>query len=321
MYYLYVVGFVSTQIPVVFAGTLGYFLGIKRAWHRCFTFSIRMFDRCLLKWEKLTPYPEIAVPHILMLNHLTLFDSLLYHFTPTHCLKFVGVTKSSAAYVPFVGTMFYILDFIFVDKKRKDSRLRCRKEIIAHIVEKKHGVVIFPEGVRNYASRTFAKKEIEFRHGIFEIAVAENIPIVVAYHRLDRRIDDMACTVNQSKTCFVQISPTVFNDNRRLSQQQQQQTTMPDTGSQTSVVMCDNREARVQHLHDQVYEEFARLEAAVQGKIDAEDEREELEIEKQSVVMFDLDPFYFSMLQIPAPFVVVVVVVSVFVVVVLTRKH
>lgn len=158
------------------------FLGGRRAFWvlapRYIRLSAWLFgiDRRLEGWEELPEeIREGRRPAIFVGNHSSLLDPpLLISTLPTHP---VFIAKRELAYVPFLGWVIWLADFIFVDRGRGARALAAVKRAARRIREGQ-SVVVFPEGTR---SRDGAL--LPFKKGSFVMAMEAQVPVVpVAIH-------------------------------------------------------------------------------------------------------------------------------------------
>jgi hypothetical protein len=104
--------------------------------------------------------------------------------------------------------------------------------------------IIFPQGTRE-PTKTFASGGVLLKRGSIEVAVANNIPVVIGYHNLHHRICDKTHTLHRERRVYAITSGVIClsEDERALPLEQ-----------------------RVGVLHNRIYDEFRRLEKIVCGQ-------------------------------------------------------
>ncbi|UZR95561.1 lysophospholipid acyltransferase family protein [Chondrinema litorale] len=110
-------------------------------------------------------------PYIFCANHNSYLDIPVVGFSAPRFVVFVG--KSSLTKIPLFGYMFKRLHIPVNRRSIKDSYRSF--EDAKKAVEKKHSLLIFPEGGINDQNIPDLKK---FKDGAFRIAIEKQIPIV-----------------------------------------------------------------------------------------------------------------------------------------------
>lgn len=220
LYILNVFGFMSLGLGAVVLGSVSRCVcnnnnnnkTLLDPMYRWYVFFLKILDRAFMGIHVLQAYPEIEGAHILVLNHSASCDVyVLPHVARS--FKCVSVVKKALMYIPILGTLFYLLDYIFVDRKDVYSRQKCKDEIAHHVLEKGDVVQIFPEGTRNFGNKKrFSKGEIEFKKGVFEIAAQHNIRIVAVFHTIGSYVDDENMCFHTDYTPYMIASEKIFAD-------------------------------------------------------------------------------------------------------------
>lgn len=109
-------------------------------------------------------------PVIFVGNHTSLFDPpLLISTLPTHP---VFMAKRELGYVPFLGWVIWLADFIFINRGDRAKALASLK-LAAKRIHGGQSIAAFPEGTR---SRTGAL--LPFKKGAFNLAWEAQVPMV-----------------------------------------------------------------------------------------------------------------------------------------------
>ena len=178
---------------------------------------------------------------ILLCNHNSSSDSYLRHLFP---YNFISLAKISIFYIPFLGQVFWLLNFIFVKRDDKTSRNNTKNKIIQNLNENII-VQIFPQGTRE-KNKSFKNNEIILKKGSIEISLNTNTPIVLAYHNIGDRIDD-----ENKLICFHKKVYFIYSDPIILPNE-----------------YCDlSIEEKVDKLYKIIYDEFIRLEKIILDKL------------------------------------------------------
>lgn len=82
--------------------------------------------------------------HIALVNHSSSCDGYLRYLIP---YKNVSIVKNSLFYIPFLGQVFWLLNFIFIKRDDKKSRNNTKNKIIQKLNEN-YIVQLFPQGTR-----------------------------------------------------------------------------------------------------------------------------------------------------------------------------
>jgi 1-acyl-sn-glycerol-3-phosphate acyltransferase len=190
----------------------------------------------------LNKYPNINnKTHLLLGNHTSSSDSHLRYIVP---YVTVTIVKNSLFYVPFLGQVCWLLNFIFIKRESKNSRNNTKNTIIEQI---NNGVSIqlFPQGTREQ-NKSFQNNEIVLKKGSMEIAILTNVPIVLWYHNIGDRVDDKNKMIHLHKKVYAILSDPI---------------TLPSEYSELPL------EEKVDKLYEIIYSEFTRLEKIVSDKI------------------------------------------------------
>jgi len=118
------------------------------------------------------PAPAVVRNHhgLIFCNHTSFIDTLMVlHLTPARFLSTKGVRK-----LPVIGQIAVALETIFVNRRSQDARAASRAEIAEALRAHTYPpLVLFPEGTIGPGHTV-----LPFRHGAFEIAKQEQMPIL-----------------------------------------------------------------------------------------------------------------------------------------------
>lgn len=118
------------------------------------------------------PAPETVRNHhgLIFCNHTSFIDTLMVlHVAPARFLSTKGVRK-----LPIIGQIAVALDTIFVNRYNQEARVASRAEIAKALQAHTYPpLVLFPEGTIGPGHTL-----LPFRHGAFEIAQQEELPIL-----------------------------------------------------------------------------------------------------------------------------------------------
>jgi acyl-lipid omega-6 desaturase (Delta-12 desaturase) len=234
-YYINLLLYISLQYPVLLCKLINPFCDVNRLYNN----SLLLLDNLFLQINLLNNYPN-SNNHILLVNHSSSCDGYLRHRIP---YKNVSIVKKSLFYIPFLGQVFWLLNFIFIKRDDKNSRNNTKNKIIQKLKEN-NIVQLFPQGTRE-KNKFFKNNEIVLKKGSIEIALETNVPIVLCYHNIGDRIDDEKKVINfHKKVCAICSNPILF----------------PNEYSELPL------EERVNILYKIIYDEFIRLEKIVLDK-------------------------------------------------------
>lgn len=127
----------------------------------------------------LSPYWRIHVegreriaddrPYVMVANHQSFGDIfVLYQLRK----QFKWVAKDSVFWVPFLGWMMWMADYVAIRRGSAASRARMMSTCLAHL-RRGMPVLMFPEGTRSRDGEIQ-----EFRRGAFALAVEAGVPVV-----------------------------------------------------------------------------------------------------------------------------------------------
>ncbi|MEZ4731090.1 MAG: 1-acyl-sn-glycerol-3-phosphate acyltransferase [Caldilineaceae bacterium] len=118
------------------------------------------------------PQPEVVRNHhgLIFCNHTAFIDTLMVlYVTPARFLSTKGVRK-----LPVIGQIAVALETIFVNRFNQEARVASRAEIAKALRAHTYPpLVLFPEGTIGPGHTL-----LPFRHGAFEIAQQEGLPIL-----------------------------------------------------------------------------------------------------------------------------------------------
>ena len=178
-YFVLVVWALGASIPS-FLMSVNIFLGGKR--QRNFNYWTRYNRTFCSLFFRITHVCRTDLnagkQYIFLPNHHSSLDGCLVYLC--HPVPVVALVKSSLRKIPFLGSCFEKLNFVFVDREKKGS---ITERMISMLKETGLSLLLFPEGTRNYKPRTLK----ELRTGAFVIACSSGIPIVpIRYNILDK---------------------------------------------------------------------------------------------------------------------------------------
>jgi len=241
LYYTNLLLFITFQIPVCLIGAILYPVYGKIVTHNLLNLSFNILDRMFLQITHLNKYPNINnKTHLLLGNHTSSCDGYLRYIVPYDT---VTIVKNSLFYVPFLGQVLWLLNFIFIKRESKNSRNNTKNKIIEKI---NNGISIqlFPQGTREQ-NKSFQNNEIVLKKGSMEIAILTNVPIVLWYHNIGDRVDDKNKMIHLHKKVYAILSDPI---------------TLPSEYSELPL------EEKVDKLYEIIYSEFTRLEKIVSDK-------------------------------------------------------
>jgi 1-acyl-sn-glycerol-3-phosphate acyltransferase len=244
LYYTNILFYVIFQIPVLFIGILLYPLYGKNIIHKLHNISLFVLDTMFLQIKLINNY--ISNNQVILLcNHTSSSDSYLRYYV--NC-NFICVIKDSIFYIPFLGQVFWLLDFIFVKRNDKNSRNNTKRKIIKYLNEN-NTVQLFPQGTRE-KNKYFKNNEIVLKKGSIEIALKTNVPVVLCYHNIGDRIDDKNNVIHFHKKVYAVCSNPIILPNEYIE--------LP-------------LEERVKILYKIIYDEFIRLEKIILDMTETKD--------------------------------------------------
>ncbi len=131
-------------------------------------FGIR---RSLEGWEELPlDIREGRQPAIFVGNHTSLLDPpLLIATLPSHP---VFLAKRELAFVPFLGWVIWLADFIFISRGHRAKALQSLHRA-ARRIHDGQSIAAFPEGTRSRSGRL-----LPFKKGVFNLAWEAEVPVI-----------------------------------------------------------------------------------------------------------------------------------------------
>ena len=234
-YYINLILYALIQLPVILCKLINPFCDVNNLHNN----SLSLLDNWFLQINFLNNYPICNV-HIALANHSSSCDGYLRH---KHRYKMVSIIKDALFYVPFLGQVFWLLNFIFIKRDDKNSRNNSRNKIIQTLNENTI-VQLFPQGTRQ-KNKFFKNNEIVLKKGSMEIALITNVPIVLCYHNIGDRVDDENALIHFHKKVYAVCSNPII---------------LPNEYSELPI------EEKVDKLYKIIYDEFIRLEKIVLDK-------------------------------------------------------
>jgi 1-acyl-sn-glycerol-3-phosphate acyltransferase len=232
--------YVTLQLPVLVISLPLYPFYGKDVLDKIYNISIFILDKLFVKINFLNDYPYNN-NHILLVNHTSSVDGYLRHILKNYS---VSVIKESLFFIPFLGQLYWLMGMIFIKRNNKNSRINTRKKMLSAL-NKNNIVHLFPQGTREKNKR-FYKNEILLRKGSIEIAVENNIPIVLCYNNIGDRVDDINKVIHLNKKVYAIISNIIL---------------LPEEHNDKPF------EEKVDILYKIIYDEFCRLEKIVLDKV------------------------------------------------------
>lgn len=182
LYYLFYISYVIVNIPVLLFGIISkllfldsyytfkyYYWTLRKLYGSCFTIEIINKEHYENVFNK-----ERC---IYVMNHQT-YDAYLLVLSRQ---KVSCCVRSWSLYIPIVGPLWYLLQFVFVKKDTVNAILKRLKS------DDSLSLAIFPEGTRN-SECIFRPDKV--RNGAFIIAKELNLPLMPFYHTLGLCIND-----------------------------------------------------------------------------------------------------------------------------------
>lgn len=235
-YYINLFLYITLQFPVLLCKLINPFCNLDKLHNN----SLLLLDKLFLQINWLNDYPNDN-KHVLLVNHSSSCDAYLRRIIP---YKNVSILKKSLFYVPFLGQVYWLLNFIFIKRNDKNSRNNTKNKITQKLNENII-VQLFPQGTRE-KNKFFKNNEIVLKKGSIEIALEMNVPIVLCYHNIGDRIDDKNRVINFHKKVYAICSNTIL---------------LPNEYNELPI------EEKVNILYKIIYDEFIRLEKIVLDKI------------------------------------------------------
>ncbi len=177
----------------------------------------------------------------LVANHVSYVDIMLIASQAPAAF----VAKSELARWPILGTMFYTVDTIFIDRGRKRDLLRVMRRVES-CLERGLGILIFPEGTSGKGEEISRLKP-----SLLQLAVAQGLP--VHYATLSYRAPGEAPA--QRVICWWDATPFITHFMRLLSLPYFEATLR--FGSEP--VLADNRKVLAQRLRAAMAESFTPI--------------------------------------------------------------
>ena len=234
-YYINLILYALIQLPVVLCKLINPFCDVNKLHN----YSLSLLDNWFVQINVLNNYPSCN-SHLLLLNHSSSSDGYVRY---KNTYKNVSIVKDALFYVPFLGQVFWLLNFIFIKRDDKNSRNNSRNKIIQKLNENTI-VQLFPQGTRQ-KNKFFKNNEIVLKKGSMEIALITNVPIVLCYHNIGDRVDDENALIHFHKKVYAVCSNPII---------------LPNEYSELPI------EEKVDKLYKIIYDEFIRLEKIVLDK-------------------------------------------------------
>lgn len=149
--------------------------------------------------NKIEGFPPVQ-PAIYVSNHRGILD----FFVTLKYLNTFILSKAEVRDIPILGKASELTGIFFVKREDKNSRKETRKAI-KDIIESGENVLIFVEGTTNVKKLT-----ADFKKGTFEVAAANNIPVVPIAEEYKYKED--LWENNSTWQQFVQTAGKCFTD-------------------------------------------------------------------------------------------------------------
>lgn len=241
IYFTNILCYITFQIPVLFIGVLLYPFFKNSVTHLLHNLTLFILDKMFLQTRMLNKYPyNNNKKHILLSNHTSSSDGYIRYIVPCN---FICVIKKSLFYVPFLGQVFWLLNFILVKRDDVNSRNNTKNKIKQKLNEN-NIIQLFPQGTREQ-NKFFKNNEIILKKGNIEIALETNAPIVLCYHNIGDRIDDKNKVIHFHRKVYYIFSNPIL---------------LPNEYNELPM------EEKVNILYKIIYDEFSRLEKIVLDK-------------------------------------------------------
>ncbi|XP_046973353.1 1-acyl-sn-glycerol-3-phosphate acyltransferase alpha-like, partial [Vanessa cardui] len=111
---------------------------------------------------------------VVLLNHQSVADLLCLNILWQSWGKATCVSKKELLYYLPVGLALYLMDIIFIDRRKPKDAVKILQMKAKKFFQNKTKIIIFPEGKRN---RNYTKL-LPFKKGAFNMAVENQVPII-----------------------------------------------------------------------------------------------------------------------------------------------
>jgi len=240
LYYINLLSYFLLQIPVLIISIPLYPFYGKLIVHKLYNITLFLLDKLFLQIHFLDDKKIDNTPCLLLLNHGSSCDSYIKYFAPT---VIISIAKNDIFYYPLLGQVFWMLDYIFVKSRDKNSRNDAKNKMIENF--KKNTIVqLFPQGKRE-RNKLFQQNEIILKKGSIEVAIKHNIPIILVYHNIGDKVDDFTQIMYLNKKVYATRSNLMV---------------LPNEYNELPV------EEKVDIFYKMIYDEFTRLEKIVLDK-------------------------------------------------------
>ena len=243
LYYTNVLSYILLQIPVLIIGILFYPFYGKLILHKLYYLSLFLLDIIFIQIHWLNGYSLDKTTGILLINHNSFSDMYVEYMCAYNNVSLVVANK--LFYFPFLGQVFWMLDYIFVKRYDKKSRNNTKIKMIENF-KKNITVNIFPQG-KIEQNKYFRKNEIILKKGSIEIAIQHNIPIILVYHNIGDKVDDFNYVMYLHKKIYAIRSNSML---------------LPSEYNELPL------EKKVDIFYKIIYDEFTRLEKIVLDKVE-----------------------------------------------------
>jgi 1-acyl-sn-glycerol-3-phosphate acyltransferase len=174
---IWILGGLALALSVILCFLLTPFVGGPRAFWWVAPRYIRGtawafgIHRELMGWEALPmSIRDGSQPALFIGNHASLFDPPL--MISTLPCRPVFIAKRELAWVPFLGWVIWLADFIFIDRGGRGTARKSLEKAAARI-RTGQSIVAFPEGTRTLDGRL-----LPFKKGSFFLAFEAGVPVV-----------------------------------------------------------------------------------------------------------------------------------------------
>ena len=172
----------GASIPLFCMSLNALFRGDPKRNFYFWTFYNRNFCRLFFRIRfELRENLDANKQYIFLPNHHSSMDGCLVYLC--HPVPVVALVKSSLRKIPFLGSCFEKLNFVFVERGKKGS---ITDRMISMLSQTDFSLLLFPEGTRNYKPRSLK----ELRTGAFVIACSSGIPIIPIRYNLIDKVND-----------------------------------------------------------------------------------------------------------------------------------
>jgi len=212
MYTIFHVLYLVMNIPVLFFGLLTQLLHNDNYYvYQYYNWSLRTLYESFFTLEIINEDHYNAVfdkqRYLYVMNHQT-YDAYLVTLSTQ---KVSCCIRSWSIYIPVIGQLWYLLDFVFIKNGKDTVRSIIHKLSSANSLS----LAIFPEGTRN-SDCIFRPDKV--KSGAFIIAKELNLPLMPFYHTLGECINDTTKTIHFGKKIKIMVGKPIYPANKTIEE-------------------------------------------------------------------------------------------------------